>query len=402
MSAAPRKLAIAVLPFDNISGDPEQSYFSDGLTEDIIAGLSRFSELLVIARNSSFRFRGKAADVRDIGRQLSVQFIVEGSVRKSSNRVRVTVELIDVSSDAQVWAAQYDRALTDVFAIQDEITGAVLSQIVGHARATVATRVRTQPTESLSAYDLFLQAREYFSSDLTAWKAEPFLKRAIELDPDFADAHALLSVMHTACYLLNSKQHHLEKALSFAQRALEIDPAGPLANHSLGYVSSFMGRTQEAGHYLRQSIALNPNEAYFRGEYANWLNYSGDTAGALREIEEAFRRDPYGNDWFWAVRGNIEASSGLYEVALASLRRMKIPSNWSHLLAAHCCVELGRMSEARQAMARYRQMTEVKPSDYVAARPYADAQRPGRIMKNLQLAEQPVPALAVVPKTLPG
>src|SRR5262249_31650949 len=160
---------IAVLPFDNISGDAEQSYFSDGLTEDIIAGLSRFSELLVIARNSSSQFRGKIIDVREIGRQLSVPFVVEGNGRKASNTVRVTVELIDVSSGAHVWAEQYDRALTDVFAMQDEITASVLNQIVGHARTVVATRIRAQPTGSLSAYDLFLQAREYFGSDPTAW-----------------------------------------------------------------------------------------------------------------------------------------------------------------------------------------------------------------------------------------
>jgi TolB-like protein len=297
-TARQQKLAIAVLPFDNLGGDAEQAWFSNGLTEDIIAGLSRFSELLVIARNSSFRFRGKTIDVREIGRRLSVQFIVEGSVRKSSNRVRVTVELIDTSSGAHVWAEQYDRSLTDVFAIQDDITGAVLGQMVGHARAVVATRLRTRPTESLTAYDLFLEAREYFGSDPTAWRAEPLLVRAVELDPNFADAHALMSVMHTIIFLQNTRRVHLGRALDFARRALEIDPVGPLTNFSLGYVLSFMRRTQEAGHYLRQSIALNPNEAYFRGEYANWMNYSGDTAGALREIYEAFRRDPYGNDWF--------------------------------------------------------------------------------------------------------
>jgi adenylate cyclase len=226
----------------------------------------------------------------------------------------------------------------------------------------------------LSAYDLFLQARECFGSDETASRAEPFLRRAVELDPDFSDAHALMSVMHTIGYLHDVQTCRLEDALASAHRALELDPTAPLANHALGYALMFLRRLDEAGHYLRNAIALNPNEIYFRGEYANWMHYAGDTEGALREIKEALCRDPYANDWFWDVLGNIETTAGKYAEALASLHRMKLPTPWSYCRQAICHVQLGQMVEAQKCIEKFRLMLpRTVAADYFTSKPYAAA-----------------------------
>ena len=161
---APPRPSIAVLPFDNMSGDPEQDYFSDGITEDIIAELGKFKEFLVIARNSSFQFRGKANDVAEVAKKLGVQYVVEGSVRKIGNRVRVTVQLIDASSMAHIWGEHYDRELDDIFAIQDEITQMIAARLARQARTAIASRARARPTDNMSAYEFYLRALQLAAS----------------------------------------------------------------------------------------------------------------------------------------------------------------------------------------------------------------------------------------------
>jgi adenylate cyclase len=187
------KLSIAILPFSNMSGDKEQDYFSDGITEDIITEISRFRELRVIARNSSFAFRGQNLEIPEIARRLGVQFVVEGSVRMAGNRLRITAQLIEAGSDRHIWAERYDRDLDDVFAIQEEISQTIASIVAGHVKTVGAARTKARPTESLSAYDLFLRARSLFSHYGLTEKRMALLTRAIELDPDYAMAHALMA-----------------------------------------------------------------------------------------------------------------------------------------------------------------------------------------------------------------
>jgi TolB-like protein len=365
------KASIAVLPFDNMSGDPEQGYFSDGITEDIITELSRFRELLVIARNSSFQYRGKAVDVKKVGRELGVQFVVEGSVRKAGNRIRVTAQLIDAASTAHIWAEKYDRELTDVFEIQDEISRTVVTRVAGHARSLAASRSRSRPTASLSAYDCFLQAREYFASDLTAAQAEPLLMRAVEIDPNFANAHALISMLHTIKYFHDCQADHLNDALASAQTALDLDPEEARANHALGFALIYLHRLEEAGHYLERAIALNPNEVFPRGDYANWMSFMGRAEDALREIEEAQRRDPFTQDWFWDVRASIEVTAGRHEDALRSYRRMKVLSPWGQLYHAIGFVELGEVAEAKACLQEFRsKIPGMTPEQYLDIRHY--------------------------------
>jgi len=182
-ASSPHRPSIAVLPFDNMSGDPEQDYFSNGITEDIIAELGKFREFLVIARNSSFQFRGKANDVADVAKKLGVQYVVEGSVRKIGNRVRVTVQLIHASSTAHIWGEHYDRELDDIFAIQDEITQMIAARLARQARTAIASRARARPTDNMSAYELYLRALQLAAVYDTVLEAEPFLRQAVKLEP---------------------------------------------------------------------------------------------------------------------------------------------------------------------------------------------------------------------------
>ena len=297
-------------------------------------------------------------------------------------------QLVDAMSGAHIWAERYDRELTDVFEIQDEITLTVVTRVAGHTRAAVVSRLRARPTDSFSAYDYFLQAREYFGSDETARQAEPFLRKAIDLDPAFSDAHALKSMMLTITYMHDIQMHHLDDALACGHRALELDAVGALANHAVGYALMLLGRLDEAGHYLRRAMALNPNENYFRGDYAVWMNYTDDTAGALQLIEQALLRDPYANDWFWNARGNIETTAGKYEDALRSLHRMKTPTPWSQCYRAICYVELGQIAEAQKCLEMFRiALPGMVAADYFSVRPYADATAKKRMVDALTKLE---------------
>jgi TolB-like protein len=384
-----QKVSIAVLPFDNVSGDPEQIYFSDGITEDIITELSRFRELLVIARNSSFLFRGKSIDVSDVARKLNVQFVVEGSVRKMGNRIRVNVQLIEAATAAHIWAERYDRDLTDVFAIQDEITHVVATQVAGHLRSTVVHRNRSRPTENLSAYDCLLRARQGFGPQYSSLQSEPFLLKAIELDPNLAIAHAMLAHLHCVRFYHTGDRRHLAEALVAGQRALDLDPEEPWASYALGCAFQFSRRSDEAKHCFDRAATLNTNEVTFLAGEALWLVFNGHAEPALQQIDEALRRDPLAHGWFWDIRGTILAIAGRYREAIDSLRRMKPLAPWSHCYMAICHVELGELAEAKAILEHLRTVCPDRtPEEVLSIEPYADAATWQRLIGALRRAAQ--------------
>ena len=232
----PARPSIAALPFDNMSDDPEQGYFSDGITEDIIAELGKFREFLVIARNSSFQFRGQANDVAEVAKRLGVQYIVEGSVRKIGNRVRVTVQLIDASSTARVWSERYERELNDIFAIQDEITQMIAARLARQTRTAIASRSRARPTDNMSAYEFYLRALQLVTTyDYdSAQEAEPFLRHAVKLDPRFAAAHGMLGFVEIIKFLwVYYNPDQLHAALELARTALQLD-----TDEAYGYLAT--------------------------------------------------------------------------------------------------------------------------------------------------------------------
>jgi adenylate cyclase len=230
----PDKPSIAVLAFTNMSDDPAQEYFSDGITEDIITGLSRFSELFVIARNSSFQYKGKSPDIRQVGRELGVRYVLEGSIRRVDDRVRISAQLIDAVTGGHRWAERYDRELKDVFAVQDEVSRAVIAILVAQVNKAEAERTLLKPPATWQAHDFFLRASDIFTgrSSLKLNEARQLLERSISLDPSYARAYATLSQTHLAAWLFRLDEDYLspaalERAHQLAWKAVQLDPSRP-------------------------------------------------------------------------------------------------------------------------------------------------------------------------------
>lgn len=347
-----RRPSIAVLPFDNMSGDPEQDYFSDGITEDIIAQLSKFKDFLVIARNSSFQFRGKANDLAEVARKLGVQYVVEGSVRKIANRIRVSAQLIDASSTAHVWAEHYDRELDDIFAIQDEITQMISARLARQARTAIASRSRGRPTGNMSAYESYLRALQLAGAYDTVFQAEPYLQKAVELDPEFAGARAVLSFVESIKFYWSCDPKYLESGLRMAKTALQLDPEEAYGHLASGFALMYMRRFQEAETSLDHAVALNSNDPFILSIRALLLNYLGRSDAALAELAQAQRRDPFAVGWFEDFLGIILTGAGRYREALASYAKMATVAPWSLVCVTVCHAELGETSQAEAALAR--------------------------------------------------
>jgi len=381
------KISIAVLPFANMSGDQEQDYFSDGITEDIITDISRFRELRVIARNSSFAFRGQSIDIAEVARKLGVQFVVEGSVRKAGSRLRITAQLIEAGSDRHVWAERYDRDIDDIFAVQDEIARNVAALCAGHAKTTAAARTRTRPTESLSAYDLVLRARALFGYYAEYDQIEDILTRAMALDPDYAVAHAQMANVLNVRSMYDGDMARRERGADFARRAIKLDPEEPLAHCTLGFCLTFLRRMPEAGVHYERATELNPNDAVVAMHHGLWLCYMGRLDQALVRMREGLKCDPFAHDWFWDVYSLALMVAGKYGEALAAFERMMTPAPWSFVYAAIAQVNLGNMAGARALLARSRQSNpNLEPEDYVRIDPYVDPAVPERLIADIRKA----------------
>jgi adenylate cyclase len=270
--ALPDKPSIAVLAFTNMSGDPGQDYFSDGITEDIITGLSRFSELFVIARNSSFQYKGKSPDIRQVGRELEVRYVLEGSIRRAGDRVRVSAQLIDAVTGAHRWAERYDRELKDIFAVQDELSRAIVAILVAQVDKAEAERTLLKPPTTWQAHDFFMRASDIFtavrSSFIAAdlYETRRLLERSIFLDPNYARAYATLSYTHLFAWIFRLDEDHLspaalEHAHRLARKAVQLDPYLPIAHANLGHVLTFQGQHEQSVAEFEKAIALNPNLA---------------------------------------------------------------------------------------------------------------------------------------------
>lgn len=345
--------SIAVLPLDNMSGDPEQAYFSDGITEDIIAGLGKFREFLVIARNSSFRFRGKANDVAEVAEKLGVKYIVEGSVRKTGNRVRVSVQLIDASSAAHIWGEHYDRELDDIFAIQDDITQMIAARLARQARTAIASRARARPTNNMSAYEFYLRALQLASVYDTVLEAEPFLRQAVKLDPRFAAAHAMLSFVESFKYYWDyNNPGHLHSGLEIARTALDLDPDEVYGHLATGFAHLYLRQFRQAEISLDRAIALNPNDPLILSIRAIFLNHTDRPEEGLGEINEAQRRDPYAVGWYDDFRGVLLTTAGRYSEATACYAKMAAVPPWSLVRLVICHSELGETRQAQDVLAK--------------------------------------------------
>jgi adenylate cyclase len=349
------KPSIAVLPFENLSGDPDQQYFSDGITEDIITELSRFRSLSVIARISSVALKTKSIKVQDIARELGVAYVVEGSVRRAAERLRITAQLVDAGTGNHLWAERYDRELRDVFALQDEVARAVASTMSGKVDAVARDRaVHLSPTE-LRAYDLVLRAKALTSKYTRADNEQALAcaERAVELDCHSARAHA-----HAAwCYFFNymacwvaDRNNALAKAYELAQRAVMLDETDSFAHSILGAVHWFRREYDEARSEIERAIDLNPNDPEARRYYGNLLVATGNPDAGIEQIDLAKRLNPFDTRWVPWIRGIACFSARHYDEAIATLRQARDPINEVRGWLAASYAHAGRLQEARATL----------------------------------------------------
>jgi TolB-like protein/tetratricopeptide (TPR) repeat protein len=363
----PDKPSIAVLSFQNLSGDPEQEYFADGVVEDIIAALSRMRWLFVIARNSSFTYKGRAVDVKQVGRELGVRYVLEGSVRKAANRVRITGQLIDAATGTNLWADRFEGTLDDIFGLQDQLTATVVGAIAPQLEQAEIERAKRKPTENLDAYDYYLRGMASFHQGSRAGvnQALPLFYKAIELDPDFASAYAMAGW----CYFwrkingwMTDRPQEINEGARLVRRAVELgkDDAVALARsgHALGHL---VGDLDGGIALVDRGLTLNPNlaTAWFLGGFLH--AFRGESEVAIEHFARAMRLSPLDPEMF-----RMQAGTALAHLCAG---RFDIASTWAEkafrdmpsflfavaiIAASHALA--GRMDEARRAMEHLRQL----------------------------------------------
>ena len=325
-SKPPRLPSIAVLPFVNMSGDAEQEYFADGISEDIITDLSKVAGLLVIARNSSFTYKGKSIDIRAVGRELGVTSVLEGSIRKAGNRVRITAQLIDARAGTHLWADRYDRDLTDIFALQDEVTRQIVEALKVTLTPAESARIATTPTRNIEAHDLFLRGREVlFGPEKTKEsfeRAVALFTQAIELDPDYAEPYVGLAHAYNHDFQNHWSKRTDSKELSahYSTLALEKDPNLPYAHYMAALVRYW--DKDEAGYRveIEKALALNPNFALALGMRGVGNITNGAPLEAIPDLERALRLDPLMGHLTWHFIGSAYLVAGEYQKAVEAFR----------------------------------------------------------------------------------
>ena len=357
----PDKPSIAVLPFINMSGDPEQEYFSDGITEDIITDLSKVSGLFVIARNSSFVYKGRAVDVEHVGQALGVRYVLEGSVRRANDRVRINAQLLDATTGGHVWADRYDGEMQDIFALQDQVT----QQIVAALQVTLTEGERGQlthkQTDNLEAYDYYLRGRELYyraTQEMNA-QARQMFERAIELDPQYAAAYAMLGFTHWidgAWYWSSYPQQSFEQMFVAGQKALALDDTLPLAYQLLGYTYVWRDKNYEqAISAAEKAISLDPNNAESYARLATVFTASGHPEEAIRAVEAAIRLNPHYPAFYVSNLGISYYLLGQHQEAILALQRahtINADYLFAYLVLAAVYSELDRIEEAKAEMRR--------------------------------------------------
>lgn len=350
--------SIAVLPFDNMSGDPDQEYFSDGITEDVITNLSKISGLFVVARNSTFVYKGHPTDVRVVAGDLGVRYIMEGSVRKVGDRLRITAQLVDSRTGYHLWAEHYDRNLTDIFALQDEITEKIVEALEIRLTESDQERAAFRYTKNLEAYDLFLRGREQsLATNETNAQARELFERAIEFDPGFSAAYAFLSYTHYRDWYNQWSEgpEALERAFEAAQKAVSLDDSLALAHAYLAWIYVSKKQHKRAIEEAKRAVDLDPNFAEGYARFGEILTLSGRPRDGLNFLKKAMRLDPHYPPHYLVFLGDAYYAMGNYDAAIAVLRRCltRAPNFLTpHRTLAVIYSELGRTEDAGMEIER--------------------------------------------------
>ncbi len=394
--ALPDKPSIAVLPFTNMSGDPEQEYFSDGISEDIITDLSKIAGLMVIARNSSFAYKGKNPDIRQVGRELGVRAVLEGSIRKAGNRVRITAQLIDAANGAHLWAERFDRDLTDIFAVQDEVTKHIVEALKVSLRPAEKALLAENRTSSTEAHDWFLRGRELLRGSIK--NREVFeqmvaaFSRSIECDPDYAEPHAGLALSYVQEFHNNwgGTADALGVAARYAALALAKGPNDPYSHYGASVVTMFQRKFDDAIAHIEAIQALSPNYALGYSTRGMIETFRGNPLAGLPYTELSIKLDPGFKHQYLHFQGMLYLVAGDYRAAVTAFRaRIKLvpESDLSRSFLASALGHLGEFDEARRI---WRELMEINPKYTIAAHlarlPFQNQADADRIIEGLAKA----------------
>lgn len=343
--------SIAILPFENMDGNADYDYFSDGIAEDITTELSRFGSLFVVSRHSAFRYRDRTLDIRQVGSELGAQFLLTGSVRHIGNRLRVTVQLSNVEDRSSVWAERFDRDKEDLFALQDEITEKVASTAAGQVKAIDAERARRKNPKNLEAYDYFLRGLDLHkgseSGPNTARKAVSMFDKAIELDGGFARAYAWKACAFARTWVNGRTDALLEEALATVTRAIKLDPGESEAHRILGAICLTKRDYERAEKHYRRARELNPNDSDILAQTSNFYSFVGRPVEALSSIQRAMDLNPHHDDWYWAEKGLAQFAAGDCAAAIDAFLNCATPKELDLAVMAAVYALVGREDEAK-------------------------------------------------------
>jgi adenylate cyclase len=393
-AASPGKPSIVVMPFLNLSGDPTQDYFSDGITQDIITELSRWRLLAVRSRAASFRYRGVSIDMRQVARELNVRFGVEGSVRRVGDRIRISVQLVDAETGDEIWVEKFDRRSDEIFAVLDRVVQTLVSTLVGRVQASLSEHSRRKPPTSLAAYECVLKCNAQFWDDPAGCaEAVRLVEKAIELDPGYAVAHSLLATLSFSRWEdgPESSDAAVEKAYVLAMRAVELDDSESSCQSLLANICVQRRSFDAALQYSQRAVELNPNNQWNAADFGLVLVYVGKPEEALVWFSRAREIDPYFEEpWYWRMAGLAHMTMQNYAEALAVLSRARVRAYTYAALSAGCHARLGDADSVRATVAECLSMKpDFSVAKFVHNQPYKIAAHAEQLASCLRLAGLP-------------
>lgn len=388
------RVGICVLPFANLGGDPEQAFFSDGFTSDIITELSRWRMLMVRSRSATLPFRGGNTDPMRVARELDVRYVVEGSIRRLGNRIRITVQLIDGESGSHIWGEKFDREQSEIFDLQDQVVQTIASTLVGRVQTTDAERARRKPTSSLEAYECVQRGNALpWDDPESAAEAIRLFEQAIALDPGYAMAHALLDTMRIDQYRNEpaSSTVALDEAFALTQRAVELDDGDSTCHSLFAHVCLHRRSFELALQHMRRSVEINPNNPWNRADMGLVLTYAGPAEDALAWLKRAREIDPYFDPpWYWRQTGQAYMVLRQFEQALEMFAHVPSRTGRTAVYMAACHARLGRMEQARQLCAECLAANpDFSIQQFVSKEPFRDTAQSEYLAESLRLAGLP-------------